>query len=208
MLAADVAASGGCVTCQTRSCGMSASQLLQGLSWLLYLLIFVLVALRTVRQPSRADVDMLLFFGDTTAIIIFGTVVGDLLSVPPVWLSVVSGALLMALPYLLLRLVADFSRVPRWLMRASEVGLGASVLAFVFLPTPMPSGPALLLVGYFLVIIGYDTWAFVQQSRRTAGVTRRRMQAIAAASVCVGVVLALAGLTVAAPGYADLWMGL
>src|SRR5579871_4185119 len=174
---------------------MSASQLLQVVSWLLYLLIFGLVAAGAVRRPTRAQLDMSLFFADTTAIIIAGTVS----STPPVWLSDLSGVLLMALPYLLLRLVADFSRVPPLLMRGAEVGLALSVAAIISLPSPIAAAPALAMVAYFLAVIGYDAWRFVVQARRTAGVTRRRMQAIALGTICLGLVLLLAGLSVAVP---------
>src|SRR5579871_306218 len=186
---------------------MSASQLLQGVSWALYVLIFVLVAVRAAQRPTRAHLDMLPFFGATTALIVLGTFTNEL-DAPPVWLSVLSGSLLMTLPYLLLRLVADFSRVPPWLMHGAELGLGLSVLAIIVLPTPMPAFPALLLVAYFLVLIGYASCAFVGQARRTAGVTCRRMQAIAVGGGCIGLVLVLAGATVIGPDRADLWMAL
>src|SRR5579872_4129170 len=163
---------------------MSASQLLQIVSWLLYLLIFALVAAGAVRRPTRAQSDMSLFFADTTAIIIAGTIT----SAPPIWVSDLSSVLLMALPYLLLRLVADFSRVPGWLMRSAEIGLGLSIVAIVALPTPMTAAVALVLVAYFLAVIGYDAWQFIVQARRTAGVTRRRMQAIALGTLCLGLV--------------------
>jgi len=61
---------------------MSASQLLQAVSWLLYVLVFALVAARAVRHPTRAHLDMSLFFADTTAIILAGSVT----SAPPGWL--------------------------------------------------------------------------------------------------------------------------
>ena len=187
---------------------MTANELLKWLSWCLYLLIFAFVAVRALRRPTRASVDTALLFGDTTAIIVLSTIAATLHLVPPIWLSDITGSLLMALPYLLLRLVADFSRVPWWLMRATELGLACAIVAIVILPDPMPTAPALLLVGGFLIVTTYVTWAFVRQARRTSGVTRRRLQSIAVGTVCLGLLLLIAGLTAAAPGQADLWTGL
>jgi len=120
----------------------------------------------------------------------------------------------MALPYLLLRLVADFGRAPIWLMRSAEVGLGLSIVAIVFLPMPMAEAPALALVACFLAITGFDAWAFIAQARRAAGVTRRRLHAIADPRLPTGVgriigeARRLSALVLElSPGYAhgDLW---
>src|SRR5690348_1704341 len=98
---------------------MSGVDQLQYLSWLLYLLVFVLVLIRTVRRPTPAHVDMTLFFA-AAAIVIVGTSFPAKLGIGvPAWLTndLAPGAVL-ALGYLLLRLVGDFSRVPAPLMRA------------------------------------------------------------------------------------------
>ncbi len=187
---------------------MSAAELLQGLSWLLYLLIFLVVLVRAVRLPTPAHADMALFFGDTAAIVLLGAAAPSVPLLQTIWISDLSGALLMALPYLLLRLVQDFSRVPAWIMYASAIGLGLSIAAIVGLPTPMPTLPALILVSYFLALTVYDAVAFSRQATRSVGVTRRRMHAIAGGTVCLAGVLFLAGATVVNPERGDLWQPL
>ena len=98
---------------------MSGNDQLQYLAWALYVLIFVLVAVRTVRRATRAHLDMTLFFGASTLVIVLSVAPAALKLPTPVWLNALVGSLLMALPYLLLRLVADFADVPAWLLRAS-----------------------------------------------------------------------------------------
>ena len=74
--------------------------------------------------------------------------------------------LAMAMPYLLLRLVADFASVPAWLLRASEAGLLVSVLAIVLqavhrvgsraLKTrPMITLAALAFIGIFFFAVPF-----------------------------------------------------
>src|SRR5207253_2773175 len=99
----------------------------------------------------------------------------------------------------LLRLVRDFSRVPVVFIRIAEAAVVVAIAALAVLPTPMPVVPALLLVGYLVVSIAYGTYAFYAYSRRTRGVTRRRLQAAALGSLCFAMVLLLAGLALALP---------
>ncbi len=184
---------------------MNGNEQLQYLSWALYLLIFAAVVSRAIGRPTRAHLDMALFFGATTLIILLTVAPTLLRQPPPDWLSDATGALLLALPFLLLRLVADFTRVPTWVTRGSAFGLALSVVAIVLVPKPMPAAVAMLLVLFFLVVIAYDTAAFARQARVTRGVTQRRMEAIALGSLFLGLVLLDAGLSAALPGEAGVW---
>jgi signal transduction histidine kinase len=179
---------------------------LQYLSWLLYIVVFVAVLNRTVGRPTPAHVDMTLFFGAVAIVIVLTGIVSRLHLSQPEWLANdLAGAAAMSMGYLLLRLVHDFSDVPRLLMRAVEVGLVASVLTIFILPTPLPPGVAMVLVAYLLVVLAYATWAFAHQATRTRGVTKRRMQAAAAGSLCLDLGLLVAGLGLGLPGLASVW---
>src|SRR5919202_6398189 len=183
---------------------MRVEDFLQDVSWALYVLIFVLVAVRAARRPTRAHLDMTLFFGVVVLIIVLSALAAAVYPRnPPAPLVGVTTSSLVALPHLLLRLVEDFTRVPKWVLRASAAGLVLSVLAIFLSPTPLPGAVALTLVAYFLVVVVYDTWAFVRAAQRGRGVTRRRMQAVAAGSGCLAFVLLLAGVGVAVPGSAE-----
>lgn len=179
---------------------MSGLEQLQYLSWLLYLAVFALVLVRTIRRPTPPHVDMTLFFGATTVLIVATTLTQKLRIGVPDWLAEdVSGAAAVALGYLLLRLVNDFSRVPKVLLRSVELGMLALIAVVVIGPKPIPAALALVLVVYLVLVIAYNTRAFAQQAARTYGVTRRRMQAAAIGSLCLDLVLVLAGVGIAFP---------
>ncbi len=187
---------------------MTGLEQLQDLSWALYVLIFVVVLVRAIRRPTPAHIDMALFFG-AAALIVVGSAVPAVLGItPPVWLSDLNGTLLVSLAYLQLRLVADFGRVPRPLMRAAEAGLVLSVLAIVLVPPPMPPLIALIIIAYFVLLVGYCTVQFVRAALVNRGVTRRRMQAAAAGSICLALVLLLATGTLFAPNLSIVWQEL
>jgi signal transduction histidine kinase len=185
---------------------MSGVDQLQYLSWLLYLVVFVLVFVRARRRPTPAHVDMALFFGAVAITIVVSTLGSRLpVRLPSSIVDDVASAAVLALGYLLLRLVRDFSRVPTLLMRAVELGLVAAILAIIVAPRPISGGLAFAMVAYLVAVIGYGAWAFTRQASRTRGVTRRRMQAAAIGSICVGLALVVAGFAVAAPELSAVW---
>jgi signal transduction histidine kinase len=184
---------------------VSGLEQLQYLSWLLYVVVFVLVLARTIRRPTPAHVDMTLFFGVVT-IVIVSTTLTSKVGLNLAWVEdVLTPAAAAALGYLLLRLVHDFSHVPTVLMRAVEVGMLATIAAIVLTPPQMSDGLTLALVVYLVLVIAYDTWAFARHARRTRGVTRRRMQAAAAGSLSLDLALAVAGVNVAVPSLPPAW---
>jgi signal transduction histidine kinase len=94
--------------------------------------------------------------------------------------------LALALPYLLLRLVSDFSHVHWSLLRAAEAGLVVVALAYFLAPAPASPALALAVIGYFVLVAGYCAVAFMRSAGRSRGVTRRRMTAVAAGTVFLG----------------------
>jgi signal transduction histidine kinase/FtsH-binding integral membrane protein len=184
---------------------VSGLEQLQYLSWLLYLVVFVLVLARAVHRPTPAHIDMTLFFG-VVAIVIVSTTLTSKMHLAADWVGdVLVPAAVAALGYLLLRLVHDFSSVPTLLMRAVEIGMVACIAAVVLGPRPVPDALALGLVVYLVLVIAYDTWAFARHARRTQGVTRRRMQAAAAGSLCLDLDLVVAGVGVVLPSLPPGW---
>jgi signal transduction histidine kinase len=184
---------------------MRAEQLFQHLAEVLYVVIFAAVVLGALRRPTRARLDMVLFFG-VTAVIVLASELLALLQMPtPVVVSNAETALIMTLPYLLLRLVADFIDIPRRLVLGAEVGLAAAVVSLLFIPPPLPSVLVLLMVAYFVGLSLYASFAFMRGSRRAGGVTRRRLQAVALGSVFLGLDILVAGLAVLDPARADIW---
>lgn len=184
---------------------MSGVDQLQYLSWLLYLVIFALVLVRAVRRPTPAHIDIALFFGAISIIVVEGVAVR--LDLPlPTWISVnLAPAAALALGYLLLRLVNDFSHVPPFLIRAVEIGMLLSIVAVVLAGPELPPSVVAGVVVYLGVVLGYDAVAFARHASNSRGVTRRRMQAAAVASVCVALVLVVAALSLVVPTLAWVW---
>ena len=114
------------------------------------------------------------------------------------------GALAMALPYLLLRLVDDFAGVSGIVLRISELGL---ILAVVGLAAYLPAIPQpvfVAMVVYFAGLTTYSSVRFIRQAARSRGVTRRRMQSVALGSALLALAIVLLGVTLLAPAYAPI----
>ncbi|MBV9896866.1 MAG: GAF domain-containing protein [Chloroflexi bacterium] len=184
---------------------MRAEDLFQHLAEVLYVAIFVAVLVRALRRFSRARLDMVLFFGDAALVVILSTLTNLQAISGGATLQDIEAILLMALPYLLLRLVADFMVQPRWLLPAAGAGLLVSAIALAMLPEPLPGLPTALLLAYFIGISLYASIAFWVGARRARGVTRRRLQAVALGSVSLALDILAAGLSAALPSQQSLW---
>src|ERR1700716_1648581 len=104
----------------------------------LYVGVFGLTFARAVRRPARTSLDIALFFGAAALVVVLG-VLGVVLRIAqaPMFVSV-TAALLMALPYLLLRLAASFSEVSPRVLNGAAVGLALSVVTLFVAPQPLP----------------------------------------------------------------------
>jgi signal transduction histidine kinase len=172
---------------------MTALQLISLASQAIYVALFLIVGAQALRRPQRASWDIALFFGATTLIVLelqFVAFTGATSAL----LTAIVGTLALALPYLLLRLVADFAHVPRVLMRVAEVGLLLIAGALFLAPEPTPLPLVLILVAYFVLLAAYGAIAFARGARLSVGVTRRRMEAVAAGTVFLGADVLTAGL--------------
>src|SRR6476659_6409733 len=125
---------------------MSAEQLIQYLSWALFLLVCGSVTLHAVRAPRRVTIDIALFFIIPAVIISFSIEAVLGLVYPGPLLDSINTILLLAMTYMLGRLVDDFSYVPVWLMRSATIGLALlSVGAF---DQPLPAWLIVLMLIY------------------------------------------------------------
>src|SRR5436190_8161980 len=192
---------------------MSVDKLIQYLSWAIYILIFVNVAAKAIRRPLRTNIDIAILFS-LPAFIVLSTIPAEisqtqgLTPTPNPALTIITSAMLVALPYMLLRLADDFSDVPVWLMRLSELGLAAiiiGVIIFVSYP-PQPVWFSLLASFYLIALFVYATIVFVRQSRISNGVTRRRMWAAAVGSLCLGAIFVVTVLRIVFPQLGGLWL--
>jgi len=185
---------------------VSADTFLQNLTDALFVLIFFLVLARTVRRPHRASVDASLLFGAIALIVAEAWITEALRATSPGVVNVIITWLLMALPYLLLRLVDDYVGVPRRLTRTAAAGLAVSIVILsVFHDGSLPLALTLLLVVYFVALSAYVATAVVSGARHSSGVTGRRMRAVALGSACLGLVILVAGVEAAFP-HAPIWL--
>ncbi|HET8568405.1 MAG TPA: ATP-binding protein [Candidatus Limnocylindria bacterium] len=177
---------------------MTALELIAAATQAVYLAIFVLVVRKVIRRPTVAHVDMALFLGAITVAFVRTRLTGwfglpDLRIV-----GIVVTSLIVAMPYLLLRLYDDFSHVPERLRRAAQLGLLVSVLLIAAFD-PAPLWASLTLVAYFAVVSSYASLLFLRRARLAQGVTRRRMEAIAAGGGLLAAAIVTAGLGLTLP---------
>ncbi len=179
---------------------MTANELISLVTEGVFVLVFVVVSVQVLRRPTRVNVDTALLFGAVAGFFVLGRVSAALgLAGSPLF-TTIGIALIYALPYLLLRLVDDFSDPPRWLVLGAPVGYVALVVLTVLTAQPFPVWYDVVLLAWFSGLGTYVAVAFTREARRTSGVTRRRMQAVAVGTILIAaaIVLAVAGVLVAA----------
>ncbi|MEO8632166.1 MAG: ATP-binding protein [Chloroflexota bacterium] len=174
---------------------MNALELISAVTQIIYVIIFISVVQRAIRQPTRAHADIALFFGAVASIILASRIASRLGTAAPPWLTALEIVILMAMPYILLRLVDDFTHVRGWIKRAAELGLAAGIVATVATSPALPTPVLLYVVLYFFVVSINCAIAFIRAARRSRGVTRRRMEAISLGSILLGTDILIAGLT-------------
>ena len=180
---------------------MSADRLLQLLTQGLYVVVFVVVFRQLLERRRRVLADTSLFFGASIVLVALSWLGPGLGSGSAAWRDALSGSLLLALPYLLTRLVDDFADVPRWIDVAATVGLPLVVIPLWLIPAPRPVGLGLAQSAYFVALVLYGAVKFAREAGRTGGVTCRRLQAAAVGSVGLGLAIFVAGADlVVAPG--------
>lgn len=112
--------------------------------------VFVLITLLTVvdylrnRDPQRRDAALM--FASLGLGIAIGVLL-DGLGLELSWARTGAGILVLAHPFLLLRLVVHFRRVPRWISALAGLGFAASAVIIAVVPPPLPPVPNLVILG-------------------------------------------------------------
>lgn len=170
---------------------MSADDLVNGLTQGLFITIAGVTLVHAVRRPRRATIDIALFFG-AFALIFLGSWITD--HVDTFDHQAVTTALiilLVALPYLLLRIVADFITVSPRFQRAAGLLLALLAVAVAVAGSgeELPDWLVLGIGAYFVGLGVYASWEFGRGARRARGVTARRLYAAAFGSMFIGLVI-------------------
>ncbi len=188
---------------------MTALELVSLLTQAIFVLTFLLVVSSVLRRPTKTSVDIALFFGAISVAIVESRIATTFRLQQVELITDVVALLVIAMPYLLLRLVDDFSDVPSGAKRLAEVGLFLSAVAFIATEGTLPPPMLLAVVLYFAALAVYCAVAFVRAARRSAGVTKRRLQAVALGTLLLGGAILVAGLApVLPPSMAGLPSGL
>lgn len=174
---------------------MTALELITLLSQAMYVVIFVIVVLHYLHAPTPAHLDMALLFGILAFAVIQTRVLALLAFTPPEWFSDAVVVAIVALPYVLLRLLDDFTTVPPALKRAAEAGLViAAVGLFGFVESTLPTPVVLALVAYIASLFLYCGLRFIRSARRAQGVTRRRLEAVSGGAILFALQVSASGL--------------
>jgi PAS domain S-box-containing protein len=171
---------------------MSAAALLQLLNEVVYLLVAVGVVAEAARRPRRTAIDTALFFCALALILEITGLSSQLgLVLPPV-VNLTLTAVLLALPYLQLRLLDDYVGVGTGVLRLAIAGLVLGIGSIVIIPAPIPGLLTIALVLYFVALLMYGAVRFLREGLRARGLVASRLIAVAVGSGLVAFVLVAA----------------
>ena len=163
-------------------------------------LLAILTLLKWLRWRDRSSLDIVFVFGTLAAL----TVVERLLRFAHIqagWIQPLGITVLLAHPYLLLRVVAHFRPLSALVRRLALAALIVSLLV-VWVPVkPFHTGPmAVFAFVYFIWLLGYVAVAFRERARAAGGVTHWRMLHACWGAALLGLVFILAVLIGLVPG--------
>src|SRR5688500_12248595 len=161
---------------------MTALELISVANQVLFIGLFVAVLWHAIHQPSRASFDTVLLFGSIAGVVLVGRA-ADLFGLEGAWVPGITIALVNVAPGAMIRLVDDFSGTPRWVQWAGGIALVVVGMLGLAAFEAQPQIVELLLLSWFLGVGGYAAYAFATSARRSRGITRSRMTAVAAGAI-------------------------
>ena len=179
---------------------MSADELLQLITNVLFGAIFVVACVAALRHRRRAHVDLALLFS-LPALAIAAGLVTPLFGLNPQdrWYGVALVGAIAGIPYAMLRLAQDVAEVPQRVAVAAIAGWLTVTAAFALTATPAQPAVTLALVAYFALFAGFATFFVANEARRSTGVARRRLQALALGSALLIAVFVVAAFQLFLP---------
>ncbi len=174
---------------------MTVADFVQFVTDALFILIFLVVAIDTIRRPGHIRIEATLFFGAAAFILIESLILREMHTTASSPLSALNAILLLSLSYLLLRLVDSMSEVPSIVLRLGEMMLALLALQSVAGLGDRRFSYILPAVIYFVLFTAYATVMAAKASRRVDGVTKQRLRAVAVGSTFLGSIIAVAGVT-------------
>ena len=179
---------------------MDALQLLQLIHHGVWVALAAIAVVRVARRPTRTSLDIALFFAGIALFVIESRVLAVVDLPGGEALRAAGVILVVALPYLLLRILDDFAPVRPWIMRASEASVVPSaVVLLAFQDAQLPLAALLYVVAAFAAVAIYSAAVAVRVARGSSGVTRSRMRSIAAGAYFLGLGILVAGVGAVLP---------
>jgi signal transduction histidine kinase len=138
-------------------------------------LLAIMMARQWVRTRDRVSLDIAFVFGTLAAITILARSL-VLANIETSWIRPLSISVLLAHPYLLLRVVSHFRPVSKAVKRIAPIALAASLAVVWQSVWPFHTMPmAALAFFYFIWLLAYVAVAFRERARAAGGVTHWRM---------------------------------
>jgi hypothetical protein len=179
---------------------MTAIGLVELLTQIVFGLIFVLTLSRAVRRPERRRWEIAGFFGALAGIALPGILQPIGLGEPA---RLVGASLLLAQPYLLLRMLTHFRTLPPVQHTLGIVYLVAAWgIVVSTLVAPPNTGLTVGLVMGFAYIETYGSVAFLRSGLRHVGAPRWRLLSAAAGSAFLALAIVAAGVSALDPALA------
>jgi signal transduction histidine kinase len=153
-------------------------------------LLAIIVLLQWTRWRDPVSFDIFLVFGSLAILLILERTL-RLAAIDVPWIRPLGVSVLLAHPYLLLRVVSDFRPVSRTLERLAAVGLAVSLVATWVSEVRLV--PLIILAFlYFVCLLAYVAWSFRRGAKAAGGVTHWRMLHASWGALLLAVVFVLA----------------
>ncbi len=163
------------------------------------MLLAILMVVQWARWRDRVSLDICLVFGSLAILLILERAL-RLTHIQAAWIRPLGISVLLAHPYLLMRVVSHFRPVSRTVQRAAIAGLVVSLIVIWTAAWPFRSAALVVFAFlYFIWLLGYVAWAFRQGARAAGGVTHWRMQHAALGALLLATVFILAVLIAVLP---------
>ena len=164
---------------------------------LVFIVIFAVTAIEFAKHRDRSRLEIALMFG-SLALIILEQGLSQLTGLRAREITLLSTLVILTQPFLLLRLVGHFSRVP-WYQQVIGIiylALSCAVMISSYFQGQLQPSPAvtLAIVIPFAYLEAYCAVSFVRAAARSRGMTHRRLVAAALGSGFLGAAIVVAGV--------------
>ncbi|MCG3775124.1 MAG: Sensor histidine kinase WalK [Nitrospira sp.] len=184
---------------------MSAVDLLNFLTQVLFVVLGLISIRQVLLHRRRATMDTALLFGPL-GLVILQTWTVNLLQLPPnPFTTRIAQLIIIAIPFILVRLLEDYAGTRKRLAFVTALG-GVASLALIFsVSPPLPGWITLTVVTYLVLGVGVVSLGFLNEARSTSGAIQRRLIMICIGSGMFAALLFVAGARLVFPGADFAW---